>query len=473
MITKLAWKNIWYKPLNTLLSVILLTASVAIISLLILLQEQFEKQFSSNIDGVDLVIGAKGSPLQLILSSVYQVDAPTGNISYEEAKIWMKHPFVKTAIPLAFGDNYKGFKIVGTTPDYLEKYSAKVETGKIFSKNFEVVIGSEIAKKLNIKVGDKFFGSHGDAEEGEVHEEFAYVVSGIASPTRKVIDNLILSNIQSVWAMHDSHDHEAHSENPAHGEEGHVHEEGEEHHHDHKEAHSENPAHGEEGHVHEEGEEHHHDNKEAHSENPAHGEEGHVHEEGEEHDHDEISEEGKEITAVLIKFKNKMGFVLWPRLIAQNTDMQAASPAVEINRLFSLFGIGLQALQYLAYGIMLISGISIFIALYNTLKERKYEFALMRVSGASRLQLLGLVLFESLLLCTTGFFLGTIVGRVGLWLISTTTEQEYKMAFDPFAFALEKEGVLFLVTIFVGIIAALIPAIKAYRLNISKTLANA
>ena len=436
MIVKLAWKNIWFKPLNTVLSVILLTASVAIISLLILLQEQFEKQFSSNIDGVDLVIGAKGSPLQLILSSVYQVDAPTGNISYDEAKVWMKHPFVKTAIPLAFGDNYRGFKIVGTTPDYLEKYGAKVEAGKIFSKNFEVVIGSEIAKKLNIKVGDKFFGSHGDAEEGEVHEEFAYVVSGIASPTGKVIDNLILSNIQSVWAMHEGHDHEEHQENPGHGEERHVHEE-------------------------------------AHQENPPHGEEGHIHKEGEEHHHDEISEEGKEITAVLIKFKNKMGFVLWPRLIAQNTDMQAASPAVEINRLFSLFGIGLQALQYLAYGIMLISGISIFIALYNTLKERKYEFALMRVSGASRTQLLGLVLFESLLLCITGFVLGTIVGRVGLLWISSTTEQDYKMTFDPFAFALEKEGVLFLVTIFVGIIAALIPAIKAYRLNISKTLANA
>ncbi|RZK08839.1 MAG: FtsX-like permease family protein [Flavobacterium sp.] len=439
MIIKLAWKNIWFKPLNTALSVILLTASVAIISLLILLQEQFEKQFSSNIDGVDLVIGAKGSPLQLILSSVYQVDAPTGNISYDEAKVWMKHPFVKTAIPLAFGDNHRGFKIVGTTPDYLEKYGAKVETGKIFSKNFEVVIGSEIANKLNIKVGDKFFGSHGDAEEGEVHEEFAYIVSGIASPTGKVIDNLILSNIQSVWAMHEGHDHE--------------------------EPHTENPAHGEEGHVHEEGEEHHHAEQ---------VEEGHVHKDGDEqHHHDEISEEGKEITAVLIKFKNKMGFVLWPRLIAQNTDMQAASPAVEINRLFSLFGIGLQALQYLAYGIMLISGISIFIALYNTLKERKYEFALMRVSGASRMQLLGLVLFESLLLCITGFLLGTIVGRVGLWLISSTTEQEYKMTFDPFAFAFEKEGVLFIVTIFVGVIAALIPAIKAYRLNISKTLANA
>jgi len=457
MITKIAWKNIWFKPLNTLLSIILLTASVAIITLLILLQEQFEKKFNDNIDGIDLVLGAQGSPLQLILSSVYQVDAPTGNIDYTEAKKWMKHPFVETAIPLAFGDNYKGYRIVGTTPDYLTKYGSNIADGKIFKKNFEVVIGSAIADKLSIKVGDKFFGSHGDAEEGEVHEEYAYIVTGIASPTGKVIDNLILTNIQSVWAMHD-HEHEGereHGETSDHDHEG-------------------------EAHAKEEGVEHNHDDGHDHSHD---GERNHAHADGEVHDHDHdhhghaaeivISEEGKEITAVLIKFRSKMGIITWPRMIPQNTKMQAASPIFEINRLFSLFGVGLQALQYMAYGIMLISGISIFIALYNTLKERKYEFALLRVNGASRLQLLSLVLIESLLLCVVGFLFGTIVGRIALSLISGSSEDEFKMSFNPLEFVWEKEGFLFLLTIFVGILAALIPAMKAYSLNISKTLANA
>ena len=160
-------------------------------------------------------------------------------------------------------------------------------------------------------------------------------------------------------------------------------------------------------------------------------------------------------------------------MIPQNTKMQAASPAIEINRLFTLFGIGLQALQYLAYGIMLISGISIFIALYNTLKERKYEFALLRVNGATRFQLLYLVVIESLILCVLGFLFGTIVGRIALTFISGSSEEEFKMSFNPFEFVWEKEGFLFLVTIFVGILAAVIPAVKAYRLNISKTLANA
>lgn len=394
MILKLAWRNIWFKPLNTILSIILLASSVSIITLLIILQKQFEEQFSTNADNIDLVLGAKGSPLQLILSSVYQVDAPTGNINYKEAQIWMKNPFVKRAIPLAFGDNYLGFKIVGTTPNYLNQFHSKIEKGKIFEKNFEVVVGSEISKKLKIKVGDSFFGSHGDSEKGEKHEKSKYVVVGIASGTGKVIDNLILSNIESVWEMHN--DHEV-----------------------------------------------------------------------------EIPDQEKEITAVLLKFRNKMGIVLWPRLIAQNTKMQAASPAIEINRLFSLFGIGLLALQYLAYGIMFISGISIFVALYNSLKERKYEFALLRINGASRFQLLTLVLIESLVLCLIGFIFGTIIGRIGLVFLSKSSENEFKMAFNPFEFIWNQEGILLLVTIFVGILAAIIPALKAYKMNISKTLANA
>ncbi len=419
MITKLAWRNIWFKPLNTILSIVLLTSSVAIITVLLLLQKQFEEKFSNNIDGVDLVLGAQGSPLQLILSSVYQVDAPTGNIDYDSAKVWMQNPFVEKAIPLAFGDNYRGYRIVGTTKDYLEKYGATIKNGNLFMSNFDVVIGSEIASKLKMKVGDEFFGSHGDALQGEVHDNHAYKIVGIASETGKVVDNLILCNIPSVWQMHG--DHSSH-DNPAHGEEGHVHVEGESHH--------------------------------------------------EEQDMT-IDEPGKEITAVLLKFRNKMGIIMWPRIIAQNTKMQAASPAIEINRLFSLFGVGITALQYLAYGIMFISGISIFIALFNTLKERKNEFALLRVNGAKRIQLLKLVVIESLLLCVVGFIFGTVLGRVALVIISNSAEQDFKLSFNPFEFLWEKEGLLFLITIIVGLVAAFIPAIKAYQLNISKTLANA
>lgn len=434
MIGKLAWKNIWFKPLNTILSILLLTTSVAIITVLILVEKQFEEKYQSNLDGVDLVLGAQGSPLQLVLSSVYQVDDPTGNISYDSVKVWMQHPYVKKAIPLAYGDNYVGFKIVGTTPDYIEKYQAKIAEGKVFEHNFEVVVGADVAEKLNLKIGDTFKGTHGSAAEGEVHDHGEYIVVGIASKTGKVVDNLILSNIPTVWQMHHEEGHE----------EGH-------------EEVTENPAHGEPGHMHEE--------------------EEHVHSVECNHDAHEsdmtIDEPNMEITSVLIEFKNKMGVFMWPNIIAQNTKMQAALPTYQMNRLFDMFGVGLNALKYLAFGIMLISGISIFIALFNTLKERKAEFALLRVNGAKKHQLLLVVLLESILLCIVGYFFGTVLGRVGIVLLSKASESDFKLGFNPMEIIWKKEGLLFGLTLLIGLLAALIPAIKAYTINISKTLANA
>lgn len=409
MIGKIAWKNMWFKPLNTFLSIILLTASVSIISILILLQKQFEEKFSSSMDNIDLVLGAKGSPLQLILSSVYQIDAPPGNISYAEAETWMKNPMVESTVPLAYGDNYLGYKIVGTDENYLKHFDLTVAEGTSFTKDFEVIIGTDIALKAGLKIGDTFFGTHGDTEEGEVHDDHAYKVVGILESSGKVADQLILCTIESVWHMHEHHDHN-------------------------------------------------------------HDEEDRDHQ-----NHDEVSSEHKEkeITAVLLKMRNNMAKMAWQRIIPQNTEMQAASPAIEVNRLFTLFGVGISALKYLAYGIMLISGISIFVALYNTLKERQYEFALLRISGASKFQLLWLVLLESILLCIIGFVLGIVFGRIGLYFLSVSAEAEFKMAFNPFEFMWKKEGSLFVATLAVGIIAAFIPAVKAYSLNISKTLANA
>ena len=415
MIVKVALKNIVHKPLGTILSLILLTSGVGIISLLILLERQFERQFSGNLDNIDLVMGAKGSPLQLILSSVYQMDAPTGNIRYFEARKFMENPIAQSAVPLAYGDNYRGFRIVGTTTEYISLYGAGIAGGRGFSKPGEVVAGQAAAFKLGLKIGDTFKGSHGSEHGGEVHEEAEYIVVGIAKETGKVIDNLLLCSVPTVWQMHGEHDDHSHAETE-------------------------------------------HDTAHAHDSIDGHG-------------HPE--EDLREITAVLFKIKNKMALVTWPRMVSSQTSMQMASPAVEVNRLFTLFGFGLTALRYMAYGIMLISAISIFIALYSTLRERKYEFALMRISGAGRGQMLWLVLVESLLLCTAGFLLGTFVGRLGLYLISRATESEYKISFDPFAFVWHQEGLLLVATLGIGLISALIPALMAYRLNISKTLANA
>ncbi len=336
MILKLATRNLLQKPLTTLLSWVLLTVSVGIISMLLLLQEQLEKQLTGNIHDVDMVIGAKGSPLQLILSAIYHIDAPTGNITYAEAEKWIHHPYVEKAIPLAYGDSYKGYSIVGTTGDYLEKYGAKIQSGKLYEKDFEVVAGHSLAKKLHLQTGSRFYSTHGVDGHGAVHKDHAYTITGILQPSGTVADNLLIGNIESVWKIHEHHHHD---------------EEDAEGHHEHKA--TENAAHDE-----------------------AH--------------HDDDDHPDKELTAVLLKFRNPMGNVQLPRIINAQTNMMAAVPAIEINRLFSLMGMGIDTLQYVGWGIMGLSALSIFISLFNSLKERKYELALMRTMGAGRADLIKL-----------------------------------------------------------------------------------
>ncbi|MGD1842068.1 MAG: hypothetical protein ACFB0B_14410 [Thermonemataceae bacterium] len=125
MLIKIAWKNMTYKPLNTILCIGLLMFGVSIISLLLLIQHQLEQKFKRDLQNIDLVMGAKGSPLQLVLSAVYHLDAPTGNIKLAEAQKMMNSPMVQAAIPLAYGDSYRGYRILGTTTGYLEKYEAQ------------------------------------------------------------------------------------------------------------------------------------------------------------------------------------------------------------------------------------------------------------------------------------------------------------------------------------------------------------
>ena len=201
-IVKLSWKNIISSPLNTALSLLLMTLGVGIISLIFLLNNQIKQQLQSNLKGIDAVVGSKGSPLQLILSSVYHIDNPTGNIPYKEAVKIENNPLVEQTIPLSFGDSYNGVRIVGTTHQYLDLYEAELSKGRLWEKSLEVTVGSGVAKAHKIKIGDTLYGSHGLVEGGHVHDDYPYSVVGILKPTLSVIDQLILTNTDSVWLVH-------------------------------------------------------------------------------------------------------------------------------------------------------------------------------------------------------------------------------------------------------------------------------
>ncbi|MEM9857475.1 MAG: ABC transporter permease [Bacteroidota bacterium] len=411
------------RPLSTLLSLLLMTLGVGIISLLLQINHHIEQQMENNIRGIDMVVGAKGSPLQLILSSVYHIDAPTGNILLSEAEQLRKNPLVDYGIPLSFGDSYRGYRIVGTNDSYANLYNASLAEGKLWSATLEVTVGASAAQNLGLKIGDTFTGAHGLAEGGETHEDHIYKVVGIFNPANSVIDQLILTATESVWSVHDHEEEHSTPEDHEHGDEP-------KHEHDHEDEH--------------------------HS------------------DHDEPSEENKDrqITTMLVKFKSPMGMVRLPRMVNENTNMQAAVPVYEIQRLFNLLGVGVNAMQAIAIAIMIVSGLSVFLSLYRALRDRQYEMALMRTYGATRWKLAWLIVQEGLLLTSFGFIFGMVLSRIGIFVLSMITEANYHYTFSGWTW-LTQEWWLLATALVVGLLASLIPAIRVFHINISQKLAHA
>jgi putative ABC transport system permease protein len=422
----LSWKYLTFRPFSTGLNAILLAFGLAIITVLLLVQHQFEQKMTRDSAGIDLVVGAKGSPLQLILSSVYHIDFPTGNIKMEEAQRISRSRLVKKVIPLAMGDNVQGLRILGTNHDYLDLYAVKFAAGKAWEKPFEVTLGAESAKILGLKLGDSFSGSHGISVGSHDHDQHAFTVTGILVPSGKVVDRLVLTSIESVWYTHD----EEGGAEPISSE---VNEEA-----------SLTPE-----------------------EAPELGMDSHllpVAARG-----FPVTAQDREVTTLLVRYRNPMAAIQLPRMINSGTSMQAASPAFEMSRLFELLGVGISLLQGLAIALVVIAGLSIFIALYNSLKERKYDLAILRTLGASRGQLVGLVFLEGISLTIMGALLGIGFGHGFLALVVALTSQEVVSLVDPWVF-LPEEGLIFGYALAVGIVASLIPAWSAYQTSIAKQL---
>jgi len=437
----IAWKNCWQKAGATTLSLLLLSFGVGIISMMLLLENQLSEKFDKNIKDIDFVLGAKGSPLQLILANVYHIDAPTGNIKVSEAQRIIKNPTIKEAIPLAYGDNYEGWRVVGTTPRYAEFYGVKLKEGKVFETPFDVTVGSYAAKELGLKLGQTFKSNHGLDKEGEVEEghDQLFTVVGIYEASGTVIDRLILTPVESVWEVHDHGDHEESAHAGVVSAEEH---DAEAAHADHADEHA-----AEEGHDH------------------AAEEEGHDHAE-DEHAH----EEDREVTAYLLIKRLPMAPMILPQLV-KNTNMQLALPAIEINRLNENFGIGMSVVKAVAILIMIISFLSVFISLYNALRERQYELAILRTLGGRRIQLFILILLEGFFMVALGLIIGLVLSRVGITLLSDMAKDSFHDEFNAMIF-LPQEYYLVGVTLGLGVVASLLPALRAFFMDISKTLSN-
>lgn len=200
-----SWRYLWSRPLAAALNVLLLSLGLASITFLLLLSLQLDKAFDKDLAGIDAVVGAKGSPMQLILCGVFHIDVPPGNVPLKAVQALQANPMVASVIPLSLGDSFQGFRIVGSSHDYVAHYGATFAQGSFWSAPMEVVLGATVAKKLGLQIGNTFVGSHGLGAGGHEHEEDPYTVVGILRPTGTVIDRLIVTDTASTWKVHEDH----------------------------------------------------------------------------------------------------------------------------------------------------------------------------------------------------------------------------------------------------------------------------
>ena len=404
----IVWSYIRSRPLNTAISITLLALGISVITIMLLFKNQLQQKMNDNARGIDLVIGAKGSPMQLILCNIFHIDFPTGNIPLKEADRISRNRLIKAAIPLALGDSYRSFRIVGTNRSYAELYRAEIASGNWWTGNLEVTIGSNVAASTQLELQNEFASAHGLTGAGHEHGDFHYVVVGILKPTGTILDDLILTNIESVWDVHDL------VSEPVN------------------------------------------DTTRMRSRLVPSV---------------DASDTIKEITSLLIKYRSPLAAVQLPRLVNSQTNLQAASPAFEIARIFSILGVGMDIVRIFAYVLVVISGLSIFIALYNSLKERAYDMAVMRSMGAPRIKLLVSMLLEGGVLTFLGCVIGMGIGHGVLMFLPAIVEQTEKTGISGLIFYPE-EWILLVGSLLLGLICAAIPAMQVYRSDVSRILSG-
>lgn len=402
----LSWRYLVSRPLAASLNLLLLTLGLAAITFVLLTRAQLDRAFERDLAGIDAVVGAKGSPMQLILAGVFHLDVPPGNIPLKAVQALAQDARVAKLIPLSLGDSYQGFRIVGTTPDYLRHYDAKLAQGQPWQAPMEVVLGAQAAQATGLQAGQAFAGAHGLGGGGAAHVAHPYRAVGVLAPCGCVLDRLVLTATESVWQVHEV----AHGKADAHD--------------DHDEAH----------------------------------EDGH-------------EDEQREITLALIQYRSPLAAVSFPRFVNSTTNLQAAAPALEITRLLRMVGVGADVLRAFGAVLLLTAGLSVFIALWNAVRERRADLALLRMLGASPARLAGLLLCEALWLAVLASVLGLAAGHLLTGLLGFLLQAEQSLPLTGWLW-LGVEAWVPAIALGVAALAALLPALSAYRVEAGQLLSS-
>jgi len=371
------------RPVLYGLNLLGLALGSALVVALLMGGSQIRNAATAEAQGIDLVIGASGSPLQLVLSAVYHADSPTGNLPASEWARWRAHPLVGKIVPLAMGDFVSGYRLVGTTPELADFFELSVEQGSWWDVEAAVVLGASVARELGVGVGAPLVATHGgEGPAAQPHDDHPLRVSGILAPTGRILDRLVLTDLRTYWHLHGTH--------PG----GVVESEG---------IHGHGPP-EDVHHVHDHGDEH----EAAHSHHPGPPEASLLAEYG------PADLDGQEVTALLVRYATPLAAGRLVHEVSAQPRLQAASPAQEMARLLTVFGGLLRGAQALALLVLAVSALGLLVTIHQSLEQRRYEVALLRVLGAGRIRVGLLLIGEALLVGTLAAMLGLLLGHLGL-----------------------------------------------------------
>ena len=437
----IAWSYLWNRKLTTCLTIASVALAVGLISSVLTLREETRRRFEEEGQLFDVVVGAKGSPLQLVLSAIYFMDKPTGNILYSDYERLRKEEDVVAAYPISLGDRYQEFQIVGTVAEVFayawgDPITGKprnpfhVAKGRAFERSMEAVVGSTVARETGLKVDDSFHGVHGSVRvpegvelpdgTGIVHKEFPYHVVGILRASGTPFDRAIFCNLESVWEVHGHHE-----EGPPAAEEYHG---------------PLRPG------VQQD------DTPEGAS---SHG-----------------TDEQRAVTAVLIDLVSTGLRFQFEEYVNESYNAMAARPVDQIANLYSqLLGTAKMVLLAIGYLVVIISALSILIGLYLSILQRKRDLAIMRALGASSYEILGAVLIEALWVTLLGIVSGWLLGGLVTSGISVYLVQRFGLYIQAFTFT--RDHLLAFGTVaFMGLVAGILPAWQAYQTDVARDLSH-
>ncbi len=407
----LAWKNLRYYLLSTVITSGVAALAVGLVMAIFAIHAQAYRAFTSGAPGYDAVLGARGSPLQLVLNCVFHLETSPGNIPWSLYQSLQNNPSVRRAVPLAMGDNYHGFRIVGTTPEFFSDPPAdglkpRVKPGGRFFDGLrkEAIVGSFAAQQTGLKPGSRLHPYHGLAFDPSAQHAEEYLVVGVLQATNTPIDRVIWIPLEGVLRM-----------------EGHV--------------------------LRATGKEY----------TPQAGQ--------------AIPAEHKELSGVLLELSSpQAGFQLDQLINRQGKVATLAFPIGSIvAQVFHKMGWALEITRLIAYLVMVVAAASILASLYNTLQERQRDFAILRALGWTRLAIFQLLVLESSLIGVLGSVGGylvyaLLVGGAGWFVRKQTGVSLETFLFHP-VLLLAPCGLMALAAA-----AGLIPAWRAYRVPVAEVL---